>query len=520
MALNLEIIPLSASVDMYGPADQASSYSLSGHVAVSLRPTMGLFGTRPAPARMLLKSLALTFEGQSELYTSTTGYSAVRLCTISKNLVTPACPIELCADDFEDGATWNITFDMRLPGWLPPSDIFGDISTAPPGTSYALHCAATAIALEDRNAAPSWMSLCTPSFLRTRVVGSAPCPVIVNRYSMAASSSALMTNYIVKANLPDGPIGVPRDVLDKLEIVISAPEYITLDQEDFPFFVRMRAPGLSDADAARLRLDSVMVTKLEQIEKYRTDLGTWGDRYPLPPSSRQPPNFDLRQPHPMHSMYDAGLCSGRPNFTLCDTFSLLPEAKMVRYKLDRSAVDIPHGDIPPRTGDASGDAVAWYAVQTAIPVARVSAESIPWAGARTLRPDTAGPWLSVRHQMTINICVGWTEEDGADACTERLAFTLPLEIIRTRPAIVAPVEPVRDIAPQTTSISMPPMLAYDLPVYNQLYHSNGDRKVDHSEQLPLYTAFDPQQSHAEDGAAPVRKPSMVDGLSVAPSSAA
>ena len=187
---------------------------------------------------------------------------------------------------------------------------------------------------------------------------------------------------------------------------------------------------------------------------------------------------------------------------------------MVRYKLDRSAVDIPHGDIPPRTGDANGDAVAWYAVQTAIPLARASSEALPWAGARTLRPDTNGPWLSVRHQMTINICVGWAGEEGADACVERLAFTLPLEIIRTRPTVVAPVEPVRDIAPQTVSISMPPVLAYDLPVYNQLYHSNGDRKIDHSEQLPLYSAFDPEQSSAEDGAPPMRKPSAVEGLGI------
>lgn len=218
---------------------------------------------------MLLKSLALTFEGQSELYTSTTGYSAVRLCTITKSLVTPSCPIEICADDFEDGATWNITFDLRLPGWLPPSDIFGDITSAPPGTSYALHCVAISIPLDDRDTAPSWMSLCTPTFLRTRVVEAAPCPVVVNRYSMASSSNTAMTNYIVKANVPAGPISVPRDVLAKLEIVISAPEHIALDQEDFPFFVRMRAPGLSEAEAARLRFESIMVTKLEQIEKYR-----------------------------------------------------------------------------------------------------------------------------------------------------------------------------------------------------------------------------------------------------------
>ena len=57
--------------------------------------------------------------------------------------------------------------------------------------------------------------------------------------------------------------------LDKLEIVISAPEYVTMDQEDFPFFVRMRAPGLNDTDAARLCFESIMVTKLEQMEKYR-----------------------------------------------------------------------------------------------------------------------------------------------------------------------------------------------------------------------------------------------------------
>jgi len=71
----------------------SSAYALSGHVSISITSPYSLFEAR-RPAHLLLQSVTLTFEGQTEIFTTSTGYSAVRLCTVTRELV-PGEPIEL-----------------------------------------------------------------------------------------------------------------------------------------------------------------------------------------------------------------------------------------------------------------------------------------------------------------------------------------------------------------------------------------------------------------------------------------
>src|SRR5258708_8224632 len=63
-----------------------SAYSLSGHISLSLTSSSSLFERRRA-IRILIRSLVITFEGQAELVTREASYSAIRLCAISKELV-------------------------------------------------------------------------------------------------------------------------------------------------------------------------------------------------------------------------------------------------------------------------------------------------------------------------------------------------------------------------------------------------------------------------------------------------
>ena len=109
MSVSLTIHPLHEDLDMFGVADSAcvlfmftmnfanfvisSAYALSGHVSISITSPYSLFEAR-RPAHLLLQSVTLTFEGQTEIFTTSTGYSAVRLCTVTRELV-PGEPIEL-----------------------------------------------------------------------------------------------------------------------------------------------------------------------------------------------------------------------------------------------------------------------------------------------------------------------------------------------------------------------------------------------------------------------------------------
>lgn len=80
----------------------SSAYSLSGHISISVTSPFSLFEPR-RPARLLLQSVTLTFEGQSEVITPSGGYSGLRLCTITRELAPPT-PIEISNEGHEDSS--------------------------------------------------------------------------------------------------------------------------------------------------------------------------------------------------------------------------------------------------------------------------------------------------------------------------------------------------------------------------------------------------------------------------------
>ena len=115
MALSIAVHPLTPTLDMYGEADSryglfafnliflihafsSAAYSLSGHVAISVSSSHSLFNHRRSPVRLLLQSLSLTFDGQSEVYTPCTGYSSLRLCSVTREFG-PSKPTELSNQD-------------------------------------------------------------------------------------------------------------------------------------------------------------------------------------------------------------------------------------------------------------------------------------------------------------------------------------------------------------------------------------------------------------------------------------
>jgi len=83
---------------------------------------------------------------------------------------------------------------------------------------------------------------------------------------------------------------------------------------------------------------------------------------------------------------------------------------------------------------------------------------------------------------------------GAEA-KEKLSFKIPLTFANIAPVIPPPSPPRFDSTVETTpfpSTSSSPLL----PAYSQLYDCNGERKIDYSVPLPLYT---PRSSQNKDG---------------------
>ncbi|WWC60381.1 uncharacterized protein I303_102953 [Kwoniella dejecticola CBS 10117] len=108
-------------IDMLGGPNTGTSYSLPGHIIISL-PAL------PAPLEGRLrevKDLKLVMEGKSEFWDDHGRYTPMRLHTTTLTLATPSNPLLLPSHDpARPGAQrikLAVAFDLRLPGWLPPS---------------------------------------------------------------------------------------------------------------------------------------------------------------------------------------------------------------------------------------------------------------------------------------------------------------------------------------------------------------------------------------------------------------
>lgn len=117
MSVSLSIHPSTDRLHMYGEPNAAyvltvsvlssthrvssSAYSLSGHISISISPSTS-FLNRRRTAHYLLQSLSLTFDGQTEIFSPIIGYSAVRLCSATRELIASEDPLELTNEGQED----------------------------------------------------------------------------------------------------------------------------------------------------------------------------------------------------------------------------------------------------------------------------------------------------------------------------------------------------------------------------------------------------------------------------------
>lgn len=504
MSIKLEIHPSSSSLDLLGPPDTSSAYSLSGHISLSLAccSSYSLF-ERQRAVRILLRSLVITFEGQAELITQEATYSAIRLCTISKELVSKTT-IELSNDGHEDRegpSVWHIMFDLPIPGWLPASDLYGDCRQGISGTQYNLYASARFSSVDSLG--PSWVSaLCPPFFPRNNVLHAEHRKIMLNRFSFPAHKPAYYSVSLTAGGLSpkDNPHPVPADIISKVELLASVPDGISLDQEKFPFSLSIRTSSLSESQAAKLHIAQFSL-ELHQNDQYSSAANAYAARYPVPSQKNQPPTKCLREAHPLHSLYDIGLLGSPGSFTVDDTHSLLPGYDRI--------------DIPLDTADYSSKCARgmhparWLTMETKVPFTRSLFRSkegtLDWTGSPHLRETSQGPFFSVSHTLRVIVTITYDDEgdndndNGKNPPTSFLAFVLPLNFIRLRPAArTASPQPESRVpssdAPATLPTTMPPSQTYgvpELPAYSQLFYPNGDVRYDDSIPLPRYTPPSP-----------------------------
>ncbi|TFK42358.1 hypothetical protein BDQ12DRAFT_271601 [Crucibulum laeve] len=494
MSVAITIHPLLEDLDMYGQPDSTSAYSLSGHVSIAVSSPYSLWERRRT-ARLLLQSLSLTFEGQSETYTPRTGYSGMRLCNITRDLVTYG-PLELTNEGHEEDSeptVWNVVFNLPIPGWLPESTTIGIEEV---GIRYGLYATAKYSNFEEEQSSSSWnfASFCSP--FRSRVKSAESRKTISLRRFVAPPSVDKpvppMINFLVNCHASssksEGNKVIPPEVLTKIQVLASVPEYVNLEDESVPLTLRMRTKDMDEEHCKRIQISEIKVD-ITQKEKCRhRPSQSHLTRYPIPSQDMQPPNLPLRNPHPVSTVYDVGLfVPSQMSEAACRSFSLLPASEDGVYKLsDNNYVfaDATRGEANP----------TWYTMETTIPFVKRSMrsakdDSAEWDGAQTLFPSSSSPLYSVHHDACISLTCIYDLPDSEEKATHRLNFSVPIVFAKSAPALPPPRTPTPPPTTTSTAPALPLVVPYapSLPAYSQLYDSNGDRKIDYSVPLPVYT---------------------------------
>ncbi|EIW84908.1 hypothetical protein CONPUDRAFT_97342 [Coniophora puteana RWD-64-598 SS2] len=522
MPCSLEVIPSSDSLNMYGPPDASTSFSLSGRITITINPSSWPLSRR-SPTRHILKSLIVTFEGRQESITPETGYGAVRLCLVTRELVSGA-PLQLsnATQGGEKTCIWHFVFDLQIPGWLPETSSWGSPSPfhGDAGTRYALYASASFFDGEECSSAPtagpsSWMTAITSCMTlpfgggQTNIVEAPQCPIVVARYvdppRMEDSCAAFpMSAFVVdaqRASMESPRHGIPPVVLSKVRVGALVPSPVSFEGGSFPIELRVRATDLEDGFRARLQLTEVNVD-IEQTEFFRNTMPRneiEAAKWPVPPCSYQPPYLPLRQTHSLASFFDAGLVITPAHFrsTVTRTFSLLPLDQSGLFNVGGNThVFVRHPSSLPES-----DPEDWYVLDMHIPILQEPYQS-DWAGLRGARPSEDTPLFTVQHLLHLALRVQYTDSYGIVAA-ERLQFSVPLNFVRATPLHIDPR--IQTLIPPL----LPPVVAHvgagleqlvgvgmgmnkgaaytnRLPPYSQLFHPNGEEKINWSMQLPLY----------------------------------
>lgn len=167
---------------------------------------------------------------------------------------------------------WNVIFNLPIPGWLPPTTSQGieDI-----GIRYFLRATAKFTYLDHDQMSWSLTSICTPFLSRVKSAHG-QMEIQLRRFISAPRVDIVqpkVINYLVDSHdststsFSSKP-SVPVEVLNKIQLLVSVPEYTNVKGSTLPLTLRLRTKNLCEEDCKRLQVTEVAVDILQR-EKCR-----------------------------------------------------------------------------------------------------------------------------------------------------------------------------------------------------------------------------------------------------------
>jgi hypothetical protein len=144
----------------------------------------------------------------------------------------------------------------------------------------------------------------------------------------------------------------------------------------------------------------------------------------------------------------------------------------------------------------------WYTISTSVPLA----QNRHSRSCCVLRASGTSPFFNVRHEVRVTLTCAYDVPETCKPAMERLQFSFPLQFVHVTPtpvshstspppvlrtsdssSLISSAEPI----PQARMLPCSLPYTHSLPAYSQLFDSNGDRKIDYSHPLPVYTPHSP-----------------------------
>lgn len=329
-------------------------------------------------------------------------------------------------------------FDMTIPGWLPPS------SSAKHGHSQASNAYsifATATYRSQNDSAWLW---CLPAWTKQTTRSAEPVAIDVLRHRVTPP----VTDAGIAVPFPPSTFAVtararetspiPNHVISNMQILVSVPEFISSDTTHLPVTLK------SKCTAAGLCANQVDVN-VDQLETFhRTPDNDMVARFPIP--SAQPPSVPLLHQHPLDTF---GVAFEDTESTVV-TRSLLDPELPSRFRLEE---DTGSGKVHELSRD-------WSQVELKVSL----------SNSRTLQKIDS-PFIRVRHILRMSMHVSY--QGGEDT----VQFSLPLQFVVLPPVQRVDPTPARPYSQYEYAPSI-------LPAYVQLFHDNGEAKIDPVRGIP------------------------------------
>ena len=432
----------------------------------------------------------VTFEGKSEYERAGEAYSAVRLCTVSQQLVN--APITLQINDGHHATHYDIIFDLlTIPGWLPPSlNAIDSDSYVTSSTSYSLF--ATAIYHVD-NSSQSTSTLspilqgCSFLWSKTHKAEADRVEIQVIRHlapipPIPSTEDSLFpfTRFSVSAQAKEGG-AIPNEIISNLETICSIPTFVATTEPTIPIVVKTRVKGAlpEGMDRSELAIERIEVD-VDQHDHFRSKPDDeYTSRFSLP--SEQPPDYPLLHRSPWDNTGVLGmLWNDDRDCAWTKTQSVMkPGAPSSFYLQSPNGLNGSHS--------LGND---WSVIRMNAQLDISSRDTISYGSqlgksCSRISPLTQSPFHRVTHVLRIATFITYqgTKQDV-------IRFSLPVyfliapESISTESSLsMAQTVDSTQRIPASTTLA-PRYQPLSLPAYAQLFYDDGEARIDASRGVP------------------------------------